>query len=187
MQGWKQQFFYSINNCWRNENTERLIARQLKLEGEREEREKKRDRKEEESLATGKGFKSPSFKGIPRERPEAHILRAEDWMEASNPDMADLAKVKNFRLTLDHHAREWYDKADCKTSWTKMKLEFSRYFSTQGRSMKNLLSRWTEFKFDPQKDDIEEFVRDVQETAVQLKYDDEATANPLTPNSHFSE
>ena len=98
-------------------------------------------------------------------------------MDASNPDMTDLAKVKNFRHTLDHHAREWYDKADCKTSWKKMKLEFSRYFSTQGRSMENLLNRWKGFKFDPKKDDIEEFVRDVQETAVQLKYDDEATAN----------
>ena len=84
--------------------------------------------------------------------------------------MDDKQKVKNFRLTLDHHAREWYDKADCKTSWKKMKLEFSRYFSTQGRSMKNLLNRWKEFKFNPQTDDIEEFVRDAQETVVQLKY-----------------
>ena len=162
-----------------NENTERLIARQMKLEEEREEREKKRDKKEEESLATGKGFKPPSFKGNPGERPEAHILRAEDWMDASNPDMKDAAKVKNFRLTFDHHAREWYDKADCKTSWKKMKLEFSRYFSTQGRSMRNLLSRWKEFKFDPQKDDIEEFVRDVEETGKQLNYEEEAIANMI--------
>ena len=159
-----------------NENTERLIARQMKLEEDREARERRRDKKEEESLATGKGIKPPSFKGNPGDRPEAHILRAEDWMDASNPDMTDAAKVKNFRLTLDHHAREWYDKADCKTSWKKMKLEFSRYFSTQGRSMRNLLSRWKEFKFDPQKDDIEEFVRDVQETGKHLNYGEEAIA-----------
>ena len=60
-----------------------------------------------------------------------------------------------------------------------MKLEFSRYFSTQGRSMRNLLSRWKEFKFDPQKDDIEEFVRDVQETGKQLNYEEEAIANMI--------
>ena len=60
-----------------------------------------------------------------------------------------------------------------------MKLEFSRYFSTQGRSMRNLLSRWKEFKFDPQKDDIEEFVRDVQETGKQLNYEEEAVANMI--------
>ena len=136
-----------------NDNTERLIARQI--------------------------IKPPSFKGNPGDRPEAHILRAEDWMDASDADMKDAAKVKNFRLTLDHHAREWYDKADCKTSWKKMKLEFSRYFSTQGISMRNLLSRWKEFKFDPQKDDIEEFVRDVQETGKQLNYEEEAIANMI--------
>ena len=162
-----------------NENTEKLIARQMKLEEEREARERKRDKKEEESLATGEGFKPPSLKGIQGERPEAHILRAEDWMDASNPDMSDAAKVMNFRLTLDQHAREWYDKADCRTSWKKMKLEFSRYFPTQGRSMRNLLSRRNEFKFDPRKDDIEEFVRDVQETAKQLNYEEEATANMI--------
>ena len=151
----------------------------MKLEEDREARERRRDKKEEESLATGKGIKPPSFKGNPGDRPEAHILRAEDWMDASNPDMTDTAKVKNFRLTLDHHVREWYDKADCKTSWKKMKLEFSRYFSTQRRSMRNLLSRWKEFKFDPQKDDIEEFVRDVQETGKQLNYGEEAIANMI--------
>ena len=165
-----------------NEKTDKLIARQLKLEEDRVEREKERDKKEEESLATGKGFKPPSFKGIEGERPEAHILRAEDWMEASNPKMKDDQKIKNFRLTLDHHAREWYDTADCKTSWKKLKLGFSRYFSTQGRSMKNLLKRWKEFTFNPETDDIEIFVRDVQETAKQLKYDDEATANMIKIN-----
>ena len=86
----------------------------MKLEEDREARERRRDKKEEESLATGKGIKPPSFKGNPGDRPEAHILRAEDWMDASNTDMTDIAKVKNFRLTLDHHAREWYDKAECK-------------------------------------------------------------------------
>ena len=165
-----------------NEKTDKLIARQLKLEEDRVAREKERDKKEEESLATGKGFKPPSFKGIEGERPEAHILRAEDWMEASNPKMKDDQKIKNFRLTLDHHAREWYDTADCKTSWKKLKLGFSRYFSTQGRSMKNLLKRWKEFTFNPETDDIEIFVRDVQETAKQLKYDDEATANMIKIN-----
>ena len=162
-----------------NENTERLIARQMKLEEDREARERRRDKKEEESLATWKGIKPPSFKGNSGDRPEAHILRAEDWMDASNPDMTDAAKVKNFRLILDHHAREWYDKADCKTSWKKMKLEFNRYFSTQGRSMRNLFSRWKELKFEPQKDDIEEFVRDVQETGKQLNHGEEAIANMI--------
>ena len=48
--------------------------------------------------------------------------------------------------------------------------------------MKNLLTRWKDFKFDPKTDDIEEFVRDVQEIAKQLKYDEEAIGNMIKIN-----
>ena len=59
----------------------------MKLEEDRAVKEiRKETGEEEESLATGKGFKPPSFKGVEGERPEAHILRAEDWMDASNPN-----------------------------------------------------------------------------------------------------
>ena len=173
-----------FDKCFnQNKTTTDLVARQIQLEEKREQREKEREKKEEEKeklkLATGKGFKPPSFKGVQGERPEAHILRAEDWMDASNPNMDEAQKVKNFRLTLDYHAREWYDKTDCKTNWKALKLGFSRYFSTQGRLVKNLHERWKMFKFNPQTDDIEEFVRDVQETATQLKYDEEAVSNMI--------
>ena len=100
-------------------------------------------------------------------------------MDASNPTMEEKQKIKNFRLTLDHHAREWYDTADCKGTWKDLKLGFSRYFSTQGRSVYNLHERWKMFKFNPQTDDIEEFVRNVQETATQLNYGNEAVANMI--------
>ena len=173
-----------LEKCFtQNQATTNLVARQLKLEEQREIREKEKEKKEEEKeklkMATGKGFKPPSFRGIQGERPEAHILRAEDWMDASNPTMEEKQKIKNFRLTLDHHAREWYDTADCKGTWKDLKLGFSRYFSTQGRSVYNLHERWKMFKFNPQTDDIEEFVRNVQETATQLNYGNEAVANMI--------
>ena len=173
-----------LEKCFtQNQATTNLVARQLKLEEQREIREKEKEKKEEEKeklkMATGKGFKPPSFRGVQGERPEAHILRAEDWMDASNPTMEEKQKIKNFRLTLDHHAREWYDTADCKGTWKDLKLGFSRYFSTQGRSVYNLHERWKMFKFNPQTDDIEEFVRNVQETATQLNYGNEAVANMI--------
>ena len=173
-----------LEKCFtQNQATTDLVARQLKLEEQREVREKEKEKKEEEKeklkMATGKGFKPPSFRGVQGERPEAHILRAEDWMDASNPTMEEKQKIKNFRLTLDHHAREWYDTADCKGTWKDLKLGFSRYFSTQGRSVYNLHERWKMFKFNPQTDDIEEFVRNVQETATQLNYGNEAVANMI--------
>ena len=69
-------------------------------------------------------------------------------MEASNTHMNEFQKINNFRLILSH-AREWYDKADCKVSLKGLKLGLSRYF-------------WKEFKFNPQTDDIEQFVREFQ-------------------------
>ena len=45
--------------------------------------------------------------------------------------------------------------------------------------MLNLHERWKKFSFDPDKDDIEEFLRNVQECAKQLKYDEEITLNTI--------
>ena len=49
----------------------------------------------------------PIFKGLPGERPEAHLLRANDWMETYN--ILQVNKPANFKHTLDHLATEWYD------------------------------------------------------------------------------
>ena len=49
----------------------------------------------------------PIFKGLPGERPEAHLLRANDWMDTYNILLVN--KPANFKHTLDHLAREWYD------------------------------------------------------------------------------
>ena len=100
-------------------------------------------------------------------------MRAKDWLEARDPTMNEAQKVQNFRLTLDHNAREWYDKADCKDTWENMRTQFSQFFSTQGKSIFNLQKRWNSFTYNDETDDKEVFLRDVQETAKQLKYTDD--------------
>ena len=93
---------------------QQLLTKITALEEKREKRETDEAKRMELKDSIGRGVKPPVFRGDKGERPEAHILRAEDWMEASNPGMTDAMKVRNFKLTLDHHAREWYDKADSK-------------------------------------------------------------------------
>ena len=44
------------------------------------------------------------FKGLPGERPEAHLLRANDWMDTYN--ILPVNKPTSFKHTLDHLARE---------------------------------------------------------------------------------
>ena len=156
-----------------------LLTKITSLEVKREERESEEAKRLKLKDSIGRGVKPPVFRGDKGERPEAHILRAEDWMEASNPGMTNAMKVRNFKLTLDHHAREWYDKADSKGDYERMKVEFSRHFSTQGKSIRNLHTRWNSFSFDPNTDDIEVFLRNVQETAKQLEYREATVVNMI--------
>ena len=58
-----------------------------------------------------------------------------------------------------------------------MKGDFSRHFSTQGKSVRNLHARWNSFTFDPNTDDIEVFLRNAQETAKQLEYREATVVN----------
>ena len=48
----------------------------------------------------------PIFKGLPGERPESHLLAAEDWMEAMLIKPDDY--IDNFKHTLQHLAHKWY-------------------------------------------------------------------------------
>ena len=156
-----------------------LLTKITLLEEKREIRETEESERLKLKDSIGRGVKPPIFRGDKGERPEAHILRAEDWMEASNPGMTNAMKVRNFKLTLDHLAREWYDNADSKGDYEKLKGHFSRHFSTQGKSVRNLHARWNSFTFDPNTDDIEAFLRNVQETAKQLEYREATVVNMI--------
>ena len=156
-----------------------LLTKITSLEEKRELRESEESERLKLKDSIGRGVKSPIFRGDKGERPEAHILIAEDWMEASNPGMTNAMKVRNFKLTLDHLAREWYDNADSKGDYEKLKGDFSRHFSTQGKSVRNLHARWNSFTFDPTSDDIEVFLRNVQETAKQLEYREATVVNMI--------
>ena len=114
----------------------------------------------------------PIFKGLPRERPEAHLLRANDWMDTYN--ILPVNKLANFKHTLNHLAREWYDSLMFPIAWGDLQQRFSQYFSTQGRSIKHLHDKWQNFSFTPGQEDIEAYIRDVKEAAHQLNYNDDA-------------
>ena len=115
----------------------------------------------------------PIFKGLPGERPKAHLLRANDWMDTYN--ILPVNKPANFKHTLDHLARELYVSLTFPIAWNDLQQRFSRYFSTQGRSIKHLHDKWRNyFSFTPSQDGIEAYIRDVKEAAHQLNYNDEA-------------
>ena len=55
------------------------------------------------TLGPGLAPPPPGQKGLPGERPEAHLLRANDWMDTYN--ILPVNKPANFKHTLDHLAR----------------------------------------------------------------------------------
>ena len=65
----------------------------------------------------------PIFKGLPGERPEAHLLRANNWMDTYN--ILPINKPANFKHTLDHLAREWYDSLTFPITWNDLQQRFS--------------------------------------------------------------
>ena len=65
----------------------------------------------------------PIFKSLPGERPEAHLLRANDWMDTYNILLGN--KPANFKHTLDHLAREWYDSLTFPIAWNDLQQRFS--------------------------------------------------------------
>ena len=114
----------------------------------------------------------PIFKGLPEERPEAHFLRANDWMDTYN--ILPVNKPANFKHTLDYLAREGYDSLAFPFTWNYLQQRFSQYFSTQGRSIKHLHDKWRNLSFTFGQDDIEAYIRHVKEAAHQLNYNDDA-------------
>ena len=116
------------------------------------------------------------------ECPEPHLLRAVDWFD-SQGIRRDIDKVYNFKHTLDGEAREWYPdyarQTDIIPLWKTLINDFSRYYSSQGRGEKNLHEAWRNMSFTPATDDVEIFLRDLQECAKQLNYDDQVIINTI--------
>ena len=119
----------------------------------------------------------PRFKGEKTDDPSTHILKVNDWFEAEMID--NERKTREFKLTLEGKARQWYDDITVPASFKDLSKLFLRQFSMVGRSQKQLHEKWRTLAFDPTTDDIDTFIREVKLTAKQMKYDDDAVLNCL--------
>ena len=113
----------------------------------------------------------PVFKGKKGEDPEDHILKVEDYFGLHQiEDQRD--KIKRFKDTLFETARKWaqtldytrevvkfdYDPAIEDDKKASMKYLFLRRFAKEGRTLEAAYSAWGSLTFDPNKDDIEQFI-----------------------------
>ena len=128
----------------------------------------------------------PIFKGRKGEDPEDHILKVEDYFGVHQiTEQRD--KIDRFKDTLFETAREWaqtlnytevtkfdYNPANANDKITSMKYLFLARFAKEGRTLEAAFSTWGALTFDPNKDDIEQFILKVEELAKKLGYNEDA-------------
>ena len=133
-------------------------------------------------------YPMPTFAGKKGDKPEDHTLRFEDYALHYNIEAG--RRSREFVKTLSGKARAWVDTTKDGEDWPlyeaaapaaradvekSLKHLFLTRFAIQGRTPEALYAEWQNLSYDPVKDDIEDFVRDVKKLAEQLGYGDTAT------------
>ena len=126
------------------------------------------------------------FKGKKGEDPEDHILKVEDYFEIHQITQQD-DKIKRFKDTLFEMERKWaqalnytevnkfdYNPKDENNKKASMKYLFLARFAKEGRTLEAAYNAWSTLTFDPNKDDIEQFVSKVEDLAKKLRYNEDA-------------
>ena len=67
-----------------------------------------------------------------------------------------------------------YNPTDEDDKKASMKYLFLRRFAKEGRTLEAAYSSWESLTFDPNKDDIEQFILKVEELAKKLGYNEDA-------------
>ena len=133
-------------------------------------------------------YPMPTFAGKKGDKPEDHTLRFEDYCQHYHIEGEH--KAQAFVKTLSAKARAWADttkdaerrlpadeaaegapRADIEKTLRHL---FLTCFAVQGRTPKALYAEWQNLAYDPAKDNIEDFVRDIKKLAEQLGYGETA-------------
>ena len=96
-------------------------------------------------------------------------------------------KIDRFKDTIFETARKWaqtlnytevtmfhYNPATAGDKIASMKYLFLASFAKEGRTLEAAYSAWGTLTFDPNKDDIEQFILKVEELAKKLGYNEDA-------------
>ena len=128
----------------------------------------------------------PVFKGKKGEDPEDYILKVEDYFGV-HQITEQVDKINRFKDTLFETARKWaqalnytdvtkfdYDPANANDKIASMQYLFLARFAKEGRTLEAAYIAWGALTFDPNKDDIEQFILKVEELAKKLAYNEDA-------------
>ena len=137
----------------------------------------------------------PQFRGKKGEDPNDHCMIVKDYFAMFNIT-TDEDRKKRFLETLLEKARHWastikvdelksykYDETETKEEKEKtFKWLFIKRFAKEGRMTHAAFEAWRNLKFDPVKDDVEEFMTTIKNLASTLAFNEEAQVMAIKSN-----
>ena len=137
----------------------------------------------------------PQFRDKKGEDPNDHCMKVEDYFAMFNIT-TDGDQKRRFLETLFEKARHWastvnvdelksykYDEAETKEEKEKtFKWLFIKRFAKEGRTTHAAFEVWRNLKFDPVKDDVEEFMATVKNLPSTLAFNEEAQVMAIKSN-----
>ena len=137
----------------------------------------------------------PQFRGKKGEDPNDHCMKVEDYFAMFDIE-SDEDQKKRFLETLFEKARRWastvnmdeidgYKYEDKYTKEQKerfFKWQFLKRFAKEGRTTHADFEAWRNLKFDPAKDDVEEFMTNIKNLAATLEFNEEAQIMAIKSN-----
>ena len=137
----------------------------------------------------------PQFRGKKGEDPNDHCMKVEDYFAMFDIE-SDEDQKKRFLEALFEKARRWastinmdeidgYKYEDKYTKEQKersFKWQFLKRFAKEGRTTHAAFEAWRNLKFDPAKDDVEEFKTNIKNLAATLEFNEEAQIMAIKSN-----
>ena len=137
----------------------------------------------------------PQFKGKKGEDPNDHCMKVEDYFAMLNIT-SDEDQKRRFLEMLAEKARRWastinldelksyrYNEKEPKEEKEKtFKWLFIKRFAKEGRTTHAAFKAWKNLKFDPAKDDVEEFMTTIKNLASTLAFNEEAQVMAIKSN-----
>ena len=137
----------------------------------------------------------PNLEVKREEDPKDHCMKVEDYFAIFRIE-SDEDQKKRFLETLFEKARRWastieldkltkyiYKQDDSKAEKEKSFIcQFLKRFAKEGRTIHAAFEAWSNLKFDPAKDDVEEFMTNVKNLAATLEFNKEAQIMDIKSN-----
>ena len=119
-------------------------------------------------------FPQTTFDGKDKTKTRTHLQSFEDFVDRQKLDPEKEFKEiqEYFLMTLRDLARQWFTSTKF-ASYDELKKKFTQEYSEYGKTPRDWLKAWTELRFRPDTDNIDEYIQKFQELVTLLAYPEE--------------